>query len=278
MRLGIHASVRHGLLSACAEAAELDCGSVQIFPRPPGAEFVLPTENEIQSVREYRSQHHISDIAVHSVYQPNIASSSEKVRQRSFISFVQELRFTDCLQAEFLIIHSGNFSPGASLSKGLSLSAQSIRNAIDEVKPKSRVLVENVAGGDRRMGSTFEELKELLDAVGSPGQTGVCFDTAHAFAAGYPVNTVSGMEDTLAEFDKIIGLQYLNYFHLNDSGAEQGSRRDIHQHIGQGHIGAEPIQYLTRMPQFADVSGVLETPRFPSGSNAENLRILRARA
>jgi deoxyribonuclease-4 len=214
-------------------------------------------------------------VAVHSVYQPNIASTNEKIRERSRRSFLEELSFTESVGADALVIHSGSYSADSSLTEGLKRSGESIRRALSEVPGHSKVVIENVAGGDRRIGGRFEELRSLLEEIGDPDRTGLCLDTAHTFGAGYPIDTDSGLEDTLAEWDKVLGFGRLELFHFNDSGAGLGSHRDIHEHLGRGLIGLESLRKLANDPRFAGKAGVIETPKMPPGSDAANLSLLR---
>jgi deoxyribonuclease-4 len=161
------------------------------------------------------------------------------------------------------------------LAEGLKRSGESIRRALSEVPGRSKVVIENVAGGDRRIGGRFEELRSLLEEIGDPARTGLCLDTAHTFGAGYPIHTASGLEDTLAEWDKVLGFGRLELFHFNDSGAGLGSHRDIHEHLGRGLIGLESLRKLANDPRFAGKAGVIETPKMPPGSDAANLSLLR---
>ncbi len=276
MILGIHPSVRKGVVHALEEAAAKRCRAVQIFPRPPSEVLKFPFPNEIEAVQACRKRLAISHLAVHSVFQPNIASTNLKTWQRSRDSFLEEYRYSDRIGADFLVIHSGSYSPDSSLAEGLRRSAETIRWVLEQVPSRTKIAIENVGGGERRMGGKFEELGRLLDEVGMEERMAVCLDTAHTFAAGYPIQTLSGLEETLALFDKTVGFKRLQLFHINDSGGELGSHKDIHEHIGRGFIGLESLKTLTSDPRFAQIAGILETPHDSPQSNEQNLEALRA--
>lgn len=275
MRLGIHASVRRGLAAALEEAARLDCRAVQIFPHRPGEPPVIPPEGEALAFRRLRAGKRVDYLAVHSVYQPNIASTNERIRERSRRSLLEELRFSQAVGADALVIHSGNYSADSNLADGIRRSGEAVRQALSQAPGATKIVIENVAGGDRRIGGRFEELRALLDEIGAPERTGLCLDTAHTFAAGFPIQTPAGLEDALAEWDKVLGLGRLELFHFNDSAAPLGSHRDIHEHIGRGLIGEEMLARLARDPRFEGKAGVIETPKQPAGSDAANLARLR---
>lgn len=258
-------------MAAFLEARRLQCNALQIFPRSPGTPLRFLSKSELQEIARFRKLHSISPLIIHSVYQPNIASTHPKIYAHSRDSLLEEFQFAHSLGAEFLVIHSGNYSPDSNRIAGLKKSARTIRWALEKISSPTKILIENVPGGGRRMGGTFEELRELLDAIGLEKRTGICFDTAHAFAAGYPIQTVTGMEKCISELEKKIGLRSLELFHINDTAAEFASHKDIHQHIGEGQIGLEPLQWLIKEKRFEKKPGILETPKAPLGSDAANL-------
>jgi len=141
----------------------------------------------------------------------------------------------------------------------------------------ARVLLEVWAGQGSTIGGRFEEIAAILARVGEPERIGVCFDTCHAFAAGYDLRTRRGYEETFEAFDRTIGVGRIAAFHINDSKAELGGRLDRHEHIGKGWIGLEAFRLLLNDPRFADVPKYLETPKGPDlAEDIENLAALRA--
>jgi deoxyribonuclease-4 len=136
------------------------------------------------------------------------------------------------------------------------------------------LLLENTAGTKNSMGSSFEDLKRIINRIERRERVGVCFDTAHAFAAGYDLRTPKGVEDTIARFDSIIGIELLKVVHLNDSLVGQGSGRDRHEHVGKGYIGKEGFKTLLRHPKLASLPFIMETPEVKD----EAVEIQRVRA
>lgn len=275
MLLGVHVSVRRGFPQALEEAELLGCKALQIFPRPPQTPELDLSEEEIRSFISKRKEKALGPVLVHSLYQPNIASTQSKISARSYESLVGELRVANLLGADALIIHSGNYSPDSTLKAGIARSAQAIRSAIHVTRSRAKVVIENVAGGARRMGGKFEELRDLMEKVGLPEKVGICLDTAHAYGAGWPLETAAGMDDWIAEFDKVIGIKRLAAFHMNDTLAERGSYKDIHEHIGKGFIGTEPLKKLVQDPRFAEIPGIIEVPRALREQHQKNLELLR---
>jgi deoxyribonuclease-4 len=146
------------------------------------------------------------------------------------------------------------------------VGVKAVIRALDEVHRQTRglaaqCLLETTAGQGTCLGCRFEQLAEILNGVDDPDRLGVCFDTCHVFAAGYPLGNAKEYEKTFREFDKIIGLETIKAFHLNDSKRELGSRVDRHEHIGRGHLGVEPFRLLLNDPRFRSIPMYLETPK-----------------
>jgi deoxyribonuclease-4 len=140
-------------------------------------------------------------------------------------------------------------------------------------------LLETTAGQGTNLGYRFDQLATIRETVEEVERVAVCFDTCHVFAAGYDLRTPEAYAETMAEFDRILGLDLLRCFHLNDSKKGLGSRVDRHQHIGQGLLGLEPFRLLLNDPRFATLPGLLETPKGPKMlEDVENLRLLRSLA
>ena len=139
------------------------------------------------------------------------------------------------------------------------------------------VLLETTAGQGTGLGSSFEELAEIIENSKFSDRLGVCFDTCHTFAAGYDLSTEAGYLETFSVFDKVIGLERLKFFHLNDSKKGLGSRVDRHEHIGKGEIGLEAFRLLMNDPRFTNHPMVLETPKEKDlKKDIENLKVLRS--
>jgi deoxyribonuclease-4 len=138
------------------------------------------------------------------------------------------------------------------------------------------IILENTAGTKNNVGSKFEELKYIFDNVKDKSRIGFCFDTCHAFAAGYDLSSKKSVTDTLDQFDKIIGLKYLKVVHLNDSKGALGNGLDRHQHIGKGHIGEEGFRQLLKNPDINQLPLILETPIDENIGDSENIAKIRS--
>jgi deoxyribonuclease-4 len=142
---------------------------------------------------------------------------------------------------------------------------------------EAQVWLENTAGQGSYLGYTFEQLQAMIEGAKEPERLGVCFDTAHAFAAGYELRTQDGYGATWQEFDNVLGLDRLKAIHLNDSKKELGSRVDRHEHIGKGLLGLEPFRFLLNDPRFRGIPMTLETEKSKDlAEDKENLAVLRS--
>ena len=177
----------------------------------------------------------------------------------------------------YLVLHPGSHR-GAGIDQGIGTIAATLNSLFEKTQGDSvSILLEITAGQGNTIGSTFEELAGIIDLVEDRSRVGVCFDTCHAFAAGYDIRTKKTYTSTFRTLDDIIGFDYLRAFHLNDSLKEFGSRRDRHTHIGKGEIGIEAFSNLMRDKRFLDRPMVLETPKGPDmKEDVENLALLRS--
>ena len=179
------------------------------------------------------------------------------------------------LGADYLVIHPGAHSDGIARSEGIRRLADAMSRGLDQVPGSTVVLLENMAGGGRRMGSTFEELAEMREKIGHPDRIGFCLDTAHTLGAGYPFGSEKDVDQTLTEIDHKIGLQNVKIIHGNDSKALRGSHRDLHEHIGKGHIGKKAFRALLQDPRIQHCAVILETPKDTPESDPTNLALMR---
>jgi deoxyribonuclease-4 len=190
--------------------------------------------------------------------------------------FVEELEHCQQLEIPYLVIH-----PGSHVGSGEEAGSRRIAQSLDQAREQAgghrvEVLLEITAGQGTNLGHSFEQLAQLLDSVADDSWLGICFDTCHAFAAGYELRTREGYEATFRELDELIGLERLKVIHLNDAKGELGSRLDRHHHIGRGKLGLEPFRLLLNDDRFRDLPMVLETPKGPEyQEDRENLRVLR---
>jgi deoxyribonuclease-4 len=278
MRTGVHCSVRKGFVGALQEAVSLGCETFQMFTQSPrGWMTRVYTDNEFLDFRKEREKSSIDPVVVHAPYLPNLCTSNEELYQKSLKTLKDDLRRTTMLGAEFLVVHPGAYSPEADGETGIKRLAAAFNEAIAEIDGNSKVLIENMAGGGRRMGGPFLEIKKMLDQIKNRDRVGVCFDTCHAFAAGYDLSTEQGVRKTLDEFDKTIGMERIHVFHVNDSKGACSSHRDLHEGLGRGKIGKEGFGFLFKDKRIQAKALILETPKEPMPEmDLENLRVLRS--
>ena len=202
-------------------------------------------------------------------YLPNIASPKENIYEKSVTTLITELERCEKLSIPYLITHLGSH-----LGMGKNNGFKRIINAIDTALSQSTntvmLLLENTAGTKNSMGDSFEDIINIIDSVSFPDRLGVCFDTAHAFAAGYDLRTKTAVNDTIKMFDQIIGFEKLKLVHLNDSKGDIASHIDRHEHIGLGKIGENGFKYILKS-KFRKFPLILETPIDNRRSDIENL-------
>jgi deoxyribonuclease-4 len=259
--IGCHISIDGGIELAPGRGRSLGCDCMQIFTANQmqwkGAS-ISPESRDLFS--EGLIKNKIRSVVSHDSYLINLSSPESVKLAMSRKAFVEEIQRCTLLKIPHLVFH-----PGSHMGKGDDYALQKIAESLDYclVKvPNSTVtlLLEITAGQGTNVGFSFEQLQTILDQSSQPKRLGVCFDTCHAYAAGYDIITESGYRDTFKEFDDIIGLEHLRVFHLNDSTKSLGSRIDRHSQIGKGFIGVEPFIRLINDERFAELPMILETP------------------
>jgi deoxyribonuclease-4 len=207
----------------------------------------------------------------------NLGSPDPELRKRSVAAFIDELERCALLGVSNLVAH-----PGAHVGAGEAGGIKTIAKSLDEVHKacpgyNTKVTLEITAGQGSNLGYRFEQIGAMIDAAKQGDRLRVCFDTEHAFAAGYDIRTKEGYERTFSEFDDAIGIDRLAAFHLNDSKKEFNSRVDRHEHIGKGFIGVEAFRLLMNDKRFWGLPMCLETPKGPDlREDRENLTLLRS--
>jgi deoxyribonuclease-4 len=275
---GAHLSIAGGFTNALDEAASLGCTALQVFTRAPSQWSAKPIPAEAaEAFRQARASSEVAVAAAHDSYLTNLASPSEEQHRRSTKAFLGEMHRADLLGLEYLVMHPGAYLDGAE-EAGLKRVIQ----ALDECHKRApglrvRVLLENTAGQGTCLGHRFEHLQAILEGVKEPDRLGVCFDTCHAFAAGYPLWPEEQYHATMDALNRAVGLGRVKMFHVNDSKKGLGSRVDRHAHLGQGKMGIGPFRLLLADPRFADRAMVLETPKEEGGVAMDpvNLEVLR---
>ncbi len=272
-------SVSGGLRLAFDRLAVVDGEALQIFTANQRQWLPkLPAEQEVRLFREMRRSLAEIPVASHDSYLINLASPKPESEAKSITALVGELRRCAALGVEYLVMHPGSHL-GEGIKAGITRFTANLDRAFKEagVGAEVMVLLETTAGQGSSLGADFSELAQIITGSVFSPQLGVCFDTCHVFAAGYDIRTPEAYRQTMAEFARVIGLDRLRLFHLNDSKKELGSRVDRHDHIGQGQIGVEGFRLLVNDPRFSNHPMVLETPKTEDlHEDKENLQLLRS--
>ena len=218
----------------------------------------------------------------HDSYLINLASLDKEKLEKSYNAMVDELIKVDQLNIEYENMHPGviPISDKNEITKEEALTqiAEQLNKLMEATKSSQVIiLLETTAGQGKGLGNKFHHFKTIIDKIQNKNRIGICFDTAHSFAAGYDFTTQKGYDEMWNEFDDAIGLKYLFAFHLNDTDKECGSRVDRHTHIGQGKIRKEPFGFFINDERFKDMPGILETPKGDSDKlDIMNLKILKS--
>lgn len=262
MKIGCHVSIQDGIEKCFGRAAVLGCETLQIFTQNQrqwiAKEYDEPT---ITAFKRFRSDEGFDQtpILAHASYLINLCAVEEEKRMRSRLAFLQELNRCDRLGIDYLIIHPGAHG-GNGIAWGIKKIAETLNWVLKQYRPRVKILLETIAGQGTGVGSRFEELSQIMDAVDENKHLGVCLDTCHIFAAGYAIGNEKEWRKVINALERIIGLQKVQAIHLNDSRYECGSRRDRHAAIGQGRIGLQGFRFLVNFSAFDGIAGVLEVP------------------
>jgi deoxyribonuclease-4 len=276
--LGAHMSIAGGVGNAFLEGKKVDCDAIQIFTKSSRQWASKPyTKEEIERFHINRKETGIGTVVAHDSYLLNMGSPDTALRTRSIAAFIDEFERCEVLGVTNLIAH-----PGAHVGAGELDGMKTIAKSLDEIHRacpgyKTKITLEITAGQGSNLGYRFEQIASIIDATKESDRLRVCFDTEHAFAAGYDIRTKEGYERTFGEFDEAIGIELLAAFHLNDSKKEFNSRVDRHEHIGKGFIGVEAFRLLMNDRRFWGLPMCLETPKGPDlKEDRENLTLLRS--
>ncbi len=269
-------SIAGSYTNAVKAAEKHSCTALQIFTKNQRQWRAKPiTPEQALSFKAEAKMAGIRSIVAHATYLINLASPKPVIFEKSLATFIEELRRSELLGASHLVFHPGSHL-GRGEKVGIRHVAEAMRTAIEETKGlKVKLTIEITAGQGTNLGYRFEHIAELIEAVGHEDRLAVCFDTCHAFAAGYDIRSAKSYERTMRIFDEIIGLKWLQVFHLNDSKGELGSRIDRHIHLGHGKIGREGFWLIMQDERFIDVPKIIETPK-DDDWDARNLSLLRS--
>lgn len=278
LRLGAHMSIAGAPANALWAGRSIGCDAIQMFTRNANRWTSKElTPKEIDDFQRARVETGIAPIVAHSSYLINLGSPDEALWRKSLEALITELRRCQQLGLVDYILHPGAHM-GAGEEAGLERIAQGLTRALEATAGSGVIiLLETTAGQGSALGYRFEQLAWLIDRVRPPERLGICFDTAHALAAGYEYRTPERYEAMWREFEAVIGLKRLRAIHLNDSLKDVDSRIDRHTHIGQGYVGLDAFRMLLNDPRLRRAPMLLETPKSDDlHEDVENLAILRS--
>jgi len=268
--LGVHVSISGGVEEAIPRAVHLGCNAIQIFSRNPrGWKSAALDPSAVALFRKRSKDAGIDPVVVHTPYLLNLATGDRKLYRQSINGLILDVQRAEKLGARFVVTHLG--SAGENSRK---FGLKRIIEALREVLPREAsvsVLLENGAGAGNSLGNRFEELAEIIEAVGNHKNIGICFDSCHGFAAGYDLRTAEAVDQLAKEIRRTIRRKRLALLHLNDCAGKLGGHLDRHEHIGKGEIGMGGFKNLLRHPCFRGLPMILETPKDHPDADRKNL-------
>lgn len=274
--IGAHVSIAGGLENSIGKAREIGVNCIQIFSSPPQKWIDSKYSNE--TLEEFRGKlevEFISPVFIHASYLINLASDDEFLRKKSTMSLISDLEFASKIGAYGVIFHLGSHSLGWTGNKRIEL-LKTFENIIEKMPDNVSLLIENVAGGGTKLGSTFAQLGDIKNDLYDK-RVGFCIDTAHAFESGYDLRTKENVDDVIDLLNQTIGIENVLAIHCNDSKTSLGSHHDRHENIGDGKIGIEGFRALLNHRLLDDKPFILETPGYNNqGPDRKNVEILKS--
>lgn len=277
--LGSHLSVAGGLVNALLEGSKLKLETVQIFTKNQRQWHAKPLEPTVISawLTELHRLNWVDRTVSHASYLINLASPDPELHRKSVDALTDEIERCEALEVPYCVVH-----PGSHRGEGLGSGIQRIARGMDEVIKRTAgyhttVLLETTVGSGNLIGGRFEELAAIRKLLKKPDRVRTCLDTCHISAAGYDISTRRKAEAVFREFDHIVGLNNLQCLHLNDSKEPIGSRRDRHEHIGDGFVGKGGFEFIMNKGSFARLPMILETAKneTPKGTPMDLVNIRR---
>jgi deoxyribonuclease IV len=277
-RIGAHVSTSGGVWTAIDRAVEAGGNTLQIFSSSPRTwKSGAVKAADAEKLNALRAEFDVHPLVIHASFLINLCSQTESIRVSSIDAFRAEVQQGIALGAEYLVVHPGSWK-GLTRDEGLRLAAQSIERAIDGLPwqdSKLKVLIENAPGAEFSLGSTLDQVAELVDRLRACAPVDVCLDTCHLHVAGYDMVSQQGYDETTRLIGDTVGFDAVRVWHCNDAKAAMGSKLDRHEHIGEGTIGAEMFRRLLHDERFAHAAFIAETPVDEPGDEMRNVMTLR---
>lgn len=271
LKIGCHLSSSKGYATMGKEAVRIGANTFQFFTRNPrGGKAKDVNLDDIKEYLKIAKENNISSILAHAPYTLNACSADERLREFAF-----EVMKDDISRLENIPGSMYNFHPGSHVGQGVEIAVKYISNMLNNIlytEQSTMILLETMSGKGSEVGSSFKEIKEIINNVNLDSHLGVCIDTCHLFSAGYDI--VNNLDRVLEEFDMTIGLNRLKAVHLNDSMLLLNSHKDRHAEIGKGEIGIAAIAKIINHPYLRDLPFYLETPTDSNG-HAKEISLLK---
>jgi deoxyribonuclease-4 len=278
IKVGVHVSIGGSLGNSVDNAKLLGCNAFQIFTRNPrGWTAPVLSAKECDGFRKKVKESKIDPNAIvaHMPYPPNFSSPEKTSFKKSTQSLIDETKRSSQLGIPYLVAHLGSHK-GAGSMKGIVSVVDAFCKAAKETPDNVTILLENNSGGKDSVGSNFEEFAKIFLQLEPMGRFGICFDTCHAFTAGYDISTKLLASQSWNKFLNLVGLENIKLIHLNDSRGEIGCGTDIHEHVGLGRIGKEGLSFFTRFAKSHSIPLILETPIDERYNDLDNLKEARS--
>lgn len=278
MQFGAHESIAGGVFNAIERGQRATCDTIQMFNKSNSQWRAKKLgDKELGQYFAAQEETGVTVSVSHSSYLINIASPDKALNKKSYEALKEEMERCELLKIPNLVFHPGAHV-GSGEEAGLDAISANISKMFKELKNNNvTLLLETTAGQGSVLGYTFEQLAYIIDKVKDDGPIGVCMDTCHIFAAGYPISDPKDYKKTMKSFDDTIGLDYLKIIHMNDSKKEFGSKKDRHEHIGKGEIGIDAFANIVNDRRLKNVPMILETPKGDElTEDIENLKLLRS--
>ncbi len=279
MLFGAHESIAGGVFNAIERGKKATCDTIQMFNKSNSQWRAKQiTDKELEKYYKAIDELGVTVATSHSSYLINLASPKEELNEKSFNAIKEEMERCEMLKIPNLVFHPGSHV-GEGEEAGMDTIAKNVIRLFEELPETDNVtlLFETTAGQGTNLGYTFEQIAYMIDKSGSHDRLGVCMDTCHIFAAGYPLSRPEEYKKTMQKFDYVIGIDRLKIIHMNDSKKEFGSKKDRHEHIGKGFIGLEAFRNIVNDKNLEKVPMILETPKTEElTEDIENLKLLRS--
>jgi len=276
MLLGVQVSTEGKIYEALERAHRLGCNTMQIFSRNPQRwrENFLESQ-DIEEFKKRQDKFKIKPLFIHIPYLINLASPNPRLYEASIEAYIEDILEVSRLKADYIVTHMGSHKE-TSEEAGIKRLIEALNIILEKTKNSPLgIMLENTSGSGSWLGYKFIHQREIIQGLKHKERMSLCFDTAHAYLAGYDIATKDGLEKTLDEIDKLVGINFIRLIHLNDAKGELGSRHDRHEHIGKGSIGLEGMKRIINHPKLRNLPFILETPKKSEEDDIMNLNMVK---